>query len=329
MERLSTDRSLSAFAGQFVPLKLITDGNPQWSKWATTYPAEGKGIPYLYVVRADGEKLYAKSGALPGDALPKMLLATLSQSGRRFNDAETALLEASLEEAKAALAEQNHMAAAAALGKLKLLGTPGKLNSFSTLAQEADKLAAQVVEDGKKNVETAKGQLADPATAFDGVMTLAESQEAYGGFAELNAQVVSALREVKRNDALSSPLKQAEGLIRARKFAASDNVAVRKKAASAYALVMSRFPNTPGAKLAREELTAIDPDAEALSADVPAESPAEEFRTWSDASGKFTIEAKYVQQKQGYAQLQKRDGTKLAVEIKKLSPADQQFLAER
>ena len=47
----------------------------------TSYPIDGRGIPRIYVVRADGEMLYGAVGSLPGDELPQMLLATLKQSG--------------------------------------------------------------------------------------------------------------------------------------------------------------------------------------------------------------------------------------------------------
>lgn len=166
MNRLSTDRTLSAFKGQFVPLKLTTDGNPQWSGWVRQYPHEGRGIPILYVVRADGEKLYAQSGALEGADLPRMLLATLQQSGRTFNDAETLLLDASVTEAKAALEAENHAAAARSLSRLAKLGAVGDLKSFSALAIEADTIAKQLVETGQASIDEAKGKLDDPQRAF-------------------------------------------------------------------------------------------------------------------------------------------------------------------
>ena len=59
LKRLETDESLAAFAGQFVPLKLVTTGqNEEWSSWSQKYPHEGRTIPVLFVVRADGKKIY-------------------------------------------------------------------------------------------------------------------------------------------------------------------------------------------------------------------------------------------------------------------------------
>lgn len=53
-----------------------------------------------------------------------------------------------------------------------------------------------------------------------------------------------------------------------------------------------------------------------------------ELRTWSDSSGKYKIKATLVEVQDGKAVLEREDGTKLQIELKKLSPADQQYVAE-
>jgi hypothetical protein len=54
--------------------------------------------------------------------------------------------------------------------------------------------------------------------------------------------------------------------------------------------------------------------------------PADEYRTWSDVSGKFTVQARLVRIEENYAILEREDGVKVAVEISKLSPADRQYI---
>lgn len=54
--------------------------------------------------------------------------------------------------------------------------------------------------------------------------------------------------------------------------------------------------------------------------------PADEYRTWSDVSGKFTVQARLVGIEQNIAVLEREDGVKVAVEISKLSPADRQYI---
>ncbi|TWU03880.1 trypsin-like peptidase domain-containing protein [Neorhodopirellula pilleata] len=52
----------------------------------------------------------------------------------------------------------------------------------------------------------------------------------------------------------------------------------------------------------------------------------DEFRTWTDYSGKHKTEAKFLAAKQGYVQLQKRDGAKVVLKIQLLCEPDQKFL---
>ena len=90
---METDKSLAVFAGQFVPLKLTTDGGADFGKWRRKYPVKGAGIPIVYVVRADGKLLYGQVGAPAGASLQQVLYTALRQSGRSYSNAEVALLK--------------------------------------------------------------------------------------------------------------------------------------------------------------------------------------------------------------------------------------------
>ena len=91
LERLQTDRSLARYAGWFVPLKIETNG-AEWAKWSRQYRAEGRGIPIIYVIRADGKQLFSRSGSLPGMELPVMLQQAIAQAGTIYNDLQLHLL---------------------------------------------------------------------------------------------------------------------------------------------------------------------------------------------------------------------------------------------
>jgi hypothetical protein len=56
--------------------------------------------------------------------------------------------------------------------------------------------------------------------------------------------------------------------------------------------------------------------------------PGAEYRTWKDKSGKFAITAEYLGCSEGKVQLGKTDGTKIRVDLVKLSPGDQRWLKE-
>jgi hypothetical protein len=56
---------------------------------------------------------------------------------------------------------------------------------------------------------------------------------------------------------------------------------------------------------------------------------AAEIRTWSDSSGQFNIEARFVSLKAGKVTLAKEDGTQIEVELTKLGAADQAYAKEQ
>ena len=58
-------------------------------------------------------------------------------------------------------------------------------------------------------------------------------------------------------------------------------------------------------------------------------SPAAEVRTWSDASGQFSVKAEFVRAAGGKVTLKTDDGNTVEIELAKLSPADQKYVAEQ
>ncbi|MEI8019310.1 MAG: SHD1 domain-containing protein [Schlesneria sp.] len=54
----------------------------------------------------------------------------------------------------------------------------------------------------------------------------------------------------------------------------------------------------------------------------------DDFRSWADASGKNKIKAKFVKLEETTVTLEKEDGEEVEIELKKLSTADQKFVAE-
>lgn len=54
----------------------------------------------------------------------------------------------------------------------------------------------------------------------------------------------------------------------------------------------------------------------------------QEFRVWKDATGKFSVEAKVVENKNGTVTLEKSNGNQIKVPLNKLSSADKKYLRE-
>lgn len=77
---------------------------------------------------------------------------------------------------------------------------------------------------------------------------------------------------------------------------------------------------------------AAPPPAATASSPAPSASPppaATASRTWTDSSGKFTIEAKYISFDGGQVTLQQPDGKQLRLPLDKLSAADRTYVTEQ
>jgi hypothetical protein len=55
-------------------------------------------------------------------------------------------------------------------------------------------------------------------------------------------------------------------------------------------------------------------------------TPVASARTWTDSTGKHTLEAEFVEMKDGKVQLKKEDGKTITIPIEKLSDPDQEFV---
>ena len=329
LHRLENDRSLARFSGQFVPVKIITDGNPEWGKWARMYPLDKRGIPQLYVIRADGEKIYADVGSLSGDSLPRMMLASLQQAGRGFNEVELALLENSVTSTKRYLGDGDLLSAALSLSALSKLGNPEDLGSFAKPAIEASELYANVQTAIESSISQANDRLTGSENAFESILALAEAQAAYSAFPSMKAKAVEVTRDVKKMKSHAEALAQAQALVKARSYRAAVGPSGKRRAVTAYSSVIRKYPGSYVDELARAELATIDPDAKVFRVSELADGekmPSQEdgFREWT--AGGFKTRAKVLQQKDGKVQLQKVDGTKIVVEAKILSDEDRAYL---
>ena len=332
MDRLENDRTLARFAGQFVPLKITTNNNPDWNKWARMYPVDANGIPRLYVIRADGEKLYAGVGSLPGDKLPLMMLSTLQQAGRSFSQTDADFISAAVTKAKTQLDQGNVFAASVALSALTKFGSPGNLNSFARPAITAKEIYTQLVSRLDQQASDAQAKLTASSQETDQleeIITLLEAESAFNLFPSLKSKTGTLTRGLKKNGINAETISQADHLVKARLLSLSVNPRLRNRATSAYASVIRRFPNTPVEQIARDELSTIEPEAKILQTESVDLMSSSAFRTWTTRTGDFTTTAKYLQKNQGKVQLQKEDGSKVVVEISVLSDADQAYLKEQ
>ena len=335
LDRLENDRSLAAFAGQFVPLKIITDNNVDWSQWSRKYPMTGNGIPQLYVVRADGEQIYGGAGAPNGDDLPAMLFASLKKSGRSFTNQEASFMQRAVQASEKAMQAGDLLKAAVALSEVGQFGPHDNLGSYAKPAVKSKQLYSELKNLVDAQIAKAKSELLDSnaPNPLKPLLTVYEGESICRLFPKWKAEAAAITRELKKEEQYANEAAQAEAIVRARVVAASLSPRIRNRAESAYTSVIRKFPNTAADTLARTELASFAPNAKILSVetsdDAMPKQKALAFRIWTTQTGDFQTRAKYLRQKSGKIQLMKEDGKTIVVDIAILSSKDQSYLSQQ
>jgi hypothetical protein len=249
LHRLENEQSLARYAEWFIPLKIVT-GSEEWKKWAARYQSEGQGIPIIFVVRADGEKLYARSGSLPGIELYQMIESVLPQSGQIFDDRTLLTIQTALNDAKNELEQGNTAAAVKKINKLSKYGTPGDLGSYAKVAIDAGNFTQKLVERGKSSLADAEQKLTTPSTAIEGALALIEIANTYRPLAPLRNDIRKTRNKFKQMPEIQNVLRQAGTLARARKLMKQPNDL--RPALTMLGQIMSEFPDSDAAVLAAQ-----------------------------------------------------------------------------
>lgn len=232
-------------------LKVRTDDPKAWGTWVRKYKYEGRGLPLVFVVRADGKQIYGKAGA--PRALPQFLAAALRNSGKILSRRQLIRLAKSAETAKKAIKEGDIPKAVALLSRTDAVG------SFATPAVEMQKLAAELTAKGKKQLADAQKKVKETNTAFEGLLEMVQADRHYGRLPELRKPFNLALRDVRKDAKLRPLLLQANAVDRARGFEDSGN---KRSALNAWKQVVEKYPNTPAAKIAAERIKELESDTE-------------------------------------------------------------------
>ncbi|HAN99263.1 MAG TPA: hypothetical protein DCQ98_18365 [Planctomycetaceae bacterium] len=246
-ERLTTDRELQPLLANFVPLALDVDA-PAWQEWARTYPVDGNGLPFVYVVRADGEKLHGSSGPLQGNALPLALGNALQQSGVPLDPRQSERLAKSLAEAEAALAQDDLSKAIAALA-----ATPPPA-SYAEVAVRSRTLIEELTERGTTALAEAAEQLANPETRLAGALALVETQRHFRRLPEI-AKEANELKRRQRDAEIKTALAQATLIDKGRAFEEDGAI---DKALDAYRAVADKYPNSAAADDVATRIAALE-----------------------------------------------------------------------
>lgn len=295
----------------------------------------GNGIPQLYVVRADGEQIYGGAGALSGDDLPTMLLASLKRSGRAFTNQEAEFLQRTVQASELALQSGDLLKTGVVLAEIGQLGPHDNLGSFARPALKSKELYLELKKRIDSKIAAGKAELLDTNAEkpLKPLLAVYEAEAVAKLFPKWKITTSGLTRELKKQPQYTLQAEQAEAIVRARVVAASLSPRIRNRAESLYTSVIRRFPNTEADALARGELAAVVPNAKILSMQSEDMKQSTKksltFRTWATQNGDFKTRAKYLHQKAGKVQLMREDGKTIVVDVAILSSDDQKYISER
>ncbi|MFK7767927.1 MAG: hypothetical protein AB8B55_11955 [Mariniblastus sp.] len=177
-----------------MPVKLDVS-SPEYRQWSADHKSEGNSIPKLFVVRADGETLYGKSGSLSGDALPSMLASALRHSGKILTPRDATTLTDAIAKFKELKESGDIPRAVKALNRVSKIGLPGKIESYAASASEVNTLANELVATVTDSLTELDKNL-DGATGEDGIqirvttmMKFLQLQNDYGGLRQVKPKL--------------------------------------------------------------------------------------------------------------------------------------------
>lgn len=319
---------------QFVPLKVDT-ASPEYQRLQRKHQSEGNTIPKIFVIRADGKKLYAKSGALSGDQLPTLMVAAVREMGRPLGVKESKLLEEINSAISSSMQEKDLKAAMGEFRKLKKLGEFGQIQSYAKAAIDNNRLAESLIATVKEKAAEIRDSVADSDDSiFSRLVTAVELKSAVGTVPQLKIEMNQLDKLIRTNETtgeLYPTAKKVSAAITKLKHKSSRVVDSARRTLSELASNdadsrVKNFVNDLLATHATESSTnQEDPTIEKSSRGMAKRST---VRKWTSSDGKFSIDASYVKTANGTISLKKTNGEVITVPLSRLSEIDREFIAQ-
>lgn len=207
-KRLNTDRSLKPLLKNFVPLKMDVGNREVFKSWTDKFPIETSngsfGIPVVFIIRADGEPIYVRSGNPAGKLLPKLLRDGIKQSGTILTSTKLEKLESTVAEAKV-VSKEGDMDKVVAI----LASAEGR-DGFSEAALEAKKLLKSMSERAEKRLKIAEEGLEDDGFLALGALALIEVEKDHAKLPEVKKRVAKLIKAYEKTAAGKAALAKAK-----------------------------------------------------------------------------------------------------------------------
>ncbi len=196
---------------QFVPVKLDI-ASKEYAQWRQDHAHEGSTIPILFIVRADGETLYGKSGSLNGDALPEMLVKALQHSGRIIDAKQAGALAEAAKDYQFLMASGEATKAVKAINRVSRIGVPGRITSFAESASRVNQLANQTAQDTVDRLSKLSEILQedDAEKQLSAILESMQLRRELGALKILKADLAKFSKELGKQKELSQLVSEAK-----------------------------------------------------------------------------------------------------------------------
>lgn len=211
---MATDRSLTGIVAQFVPLKINTS-SPDWRTINRKYPTQGNTIPVVYIIRADGKKIFAERSALQGDRLPFVLRGSLQNAGGILTDVQAQAVIKAVAVAKQSLGDSDAYSAVQAIRPLTKLGTLGSLQSYAKPIQNANAVVSDILKRASIDLKEIEVNLMSAETAVLGTTALFGAMRTYSIFPTIKRQCGVLHRSTAGQEELIVAMAQGKSIDKA------------------------------------------------------------------------------------------------------------------
>lgn len=320
LNRLNTEKSLAPYVAQFVPLKLDV-ATPEYADLQRKYPSEGNTIPKIFLIRADGRKLYAQSGALPGEQLQTLVVAAVREMGRPLGLNEVKVLEEINQRINEALDNRDYGSVVDQFSKVSKLGDFGQIPSFAASAIANNELAAKFQTEVQKQQEHLASQLDSSQNRLAAIQALQLKSE-IGSFPPFRVLLNELDKQVRQ--AMDSPdaYSQVKDIATALARLKHSSSRIQQRAATELQQVTDKLEDPATVAWIQNQLkeSGVEPEPE---------NPDPAYRTWTSHDGRFSTEAQLVDFDSDQVRLRKKSGEVIQVPREKLSPEDLEYLAKQ
>ena len=248
--------ALAATVSQYVNLSIDVD-KPEWDAFRQKYgDAGGSTLPFVYILRADGEKISVRSGYMTPPEVLTFVTKDAVKAGRGLTTKEFAQVEKALVAAKQADEKGDVAAGLKAFTGVRKLGVMGDKKCYAKPVVEANRLVDGWTEKGKASLKEAEDQLTSGEPTLDAAIAYVQAKSTFSQLPSLKTELTAAKAKIDQHRKLTEILRQAVALHNAQSFPATPEG--RKKAAAAYARIVSAHPNTEAATRAAEAIKKLE-----------------------------------------------------------------------